>query len=134
LTPPWELVSADVELPGGGASPERLLNATLSGVIDQQGELASEERDTASLICVTDADCDDHRSCNGHERCAPHTRGADARGCVKGAPLVCPVNQVCAEGRGCVGLDTSVTRSAPGAPAAGQSPASTSTATASPAK
>jgi hypothetical protein len=110
LTPPWEVVSADVELSPGSAvperssAPERLLNATLSGVIDQQGELASEERDAASLTCATDADCDDHKSCNGHERCAPHTRGADARGCVKGAPLVCPVNQVCAEGRGCVGV------------------------------
>jgi hypothetical protein len=112
LTPPWEVVSADVELSHGSAAPVRLLNATLSGVIDQQGELATEERDSASLICSTDADCDDHKRCNGHERCSPHTRGADARGCVRGAPLVCPVNQVCAEGRGCVGLDAAVTRPA----------------------
>jgi hypothetical protein len=104
LSPPWEVVSADVELADGNAAHLRLLNATLSGVIEQQGELASEDRDSASLMCATDADCDDHKACNGRERCAPHTRGADARGCVKGPPLVCPVNQVCAEGRGCVGL------------------------------
>ena len=30
----------------------------------------------------------------------------DARGCVKGTPVVCPVNQVCGEGVGCHGTDT----------------------------
>jgi hypothetical protein len=103
LSPAWEVVSADVELPNGQEGPERLLNTTLSGVISKQGELASEERDQASMACRSDADCDDHRTCNGVERCAPHTTGADARGCVKGAPVVCPVNQVCGEGVGCHG-------------------------------
>ena len=55
------------------------------------------------MICSSDADCDDHRACNGKERCAPRSPGADARGCVKGAPVVCPVNQVCGEGVGCHG-------------------------------
>jgi hypothetical protein len=103
LAPAWEVVSADVELPSGQETPERLLDTTLSGVIAKRGELASEERDQASMACRSDADCDDHRACNGIERCAPHTRGADARGCVKGAPVVCPVNQVCGEGVGCHG-------------------------------
>ena len=103
LAPAWEVVSADVELPSGQEAPERLLNATLSGVIAKQGELASVERDQASMSCSSDADCDDHRSCNGKERCAPRTPGADARGCVKGTPVVCPVNQVCGEGVGCHG-------------------------------
>lgn len=106
LAPAWEVVSADVELPSGQETPERLLNTTLSGVISKQGELASEERDQASMACRTDADCDDHRACNGIERCAPHTPGADARGCLKGAPVVCPVNQVCGEGVGCHGTSS----------------------------
>src|ERR1700730_10228163 len=33
LAPPFEVVSADVELPSSQATPTRLLNATLSGVI-----------------------------------------------------------------------------------------------------
>lgn len=103
LTPPWEVITADVELSPGGAQPARLLNATLSGSIAREGELATEDRDSRSMTCASDADCDDHRSCNGHERCAPRSPGADARGCVKGQPLVCPVNEVCSEGRGCVG-------------------------------
>jgi hypothetical protein len=82
-----------------------LLNTTLSGVFTRQGELASEERSAGSMTCVTDADCDDHRKCNGHERCAPGNAQADARGCLKGTPLVCPVNQVCTEEHGCHGLD-----------------------------
>jgi hypothetical protein len=105
LSPPWEVVAAEVDLPSGRASPERLLDASLVGTLSGQGELASEERDAASMTCATDADCDDHRKCNGRERCAPHSAGADARGCVKGAPLVCPVNQVCTEDHGCRGLD-----------------------------
>jgi hypothetical protein len=103
LAPAWEVVSADVELPSGQNAPQRLLDTTLSGVIAKQGELASVERDQASMACSSDADCDDHRTCNGKERCAPHTAGADARGCVKGAPVVCPVNQICGEGVGCHG-------------------------------
>ena len=105
LAPAWEVVSAEVDLAPGSASPVRLLDATLSGVIARQGELASDEREASAVTCSTDADCDDHKNCNGHERCAPRSAGADARGCVKGAPLVCPVNQVCTEARGCRGLD-----------------------------
>jgi hypothetical protein len=103
--PPWEIVSAEVDLESRGGAPERLLDAILSGVLDGHGELATAERSVGTLTCVTDADCDDHRSCNGIERCEPHAVGADARGCVKGKPVACPVNQICAEGRGCVGLD-----------------------------
>ncbi len=105
-SPPWEIASAAVELPSGGATPQLLLDATVSGVIAQQGEVATVERSAGSMVCVTDADCDDHRSCNGIERCRPQSAGADARGCVKGTPVVCPVNQVCTEGRGCVGLES----------------------------
>jgi hypothetical protein len=104
VAPALEIVSADVELPSAKQSPERLLDATLSGVIPRQGELATTERDQASLACKSDADCDDKRSCNGRERCAPHSADADARGCVKGTPVVCPVNQVCGEGVGCRGI------------------------------
>jgi hypothetical protein len=105
LSRSWEVVAADVELPGSTDSPERLLGATLSGVIPRQGELASVERDQSTLACMDDSDCDDRRACNGRERCAPHSAGADARGCVKGAPVVCPVNQVCGESVGCHGTD-----------------------------
>jgi len=105
LSRSWEVVSADVELPGAADSHERLLGATLSGVIPRQGELASVERDQSTLTCMDDSDCDDQRACNGRERCAPRTAGADARGCVKGAPVVCPVNQICAESVGCHGTD-----------------------------
>jgi len=45
---------------------------------------------------------------NGRERCAPRSAGADARGCVKGLPVACPVNQVCTEEHGMPGLDTAV--------------------------
>jgi hypothetical protein len=103
LAAPWEVTSADVELPSATETPQRLLDATLSGVIAHQGELATVERDQASLTCASDADCDDHLSCNGHEKCAPRSPGADARGCLKGTPVVCPVNQVCGEGGGCRG-------------------------------
>jgi hypothetical protein len=100
---PLEITSADVEVADGHAAPTKLLNTTLSGVIPRQGELATTE--SASLMCSTDADCDDHKVCNGRERCAPRSNGADARGCVKGAPMVCPVNQVCGEAVGCHGTD-----------------------------
>jgi hypothetical protein len=112
LTPDLEIVAADVELPApAGApadAPELLLGATLAGVVGRQGELATMDRDQSALACRSDADCDDKRSCNGQERCAPRSPDADARGCVKGTPVVCPVNQVCSEGVGCRGL--------PGAP------------------
>jgi hypothetical protein len=99
-----EIVAADVELPSAKEAPEKLLDATLSGVIAQQGELATTDRDQAALACRSDADCDDNRTCNGRERCAPRAPDADARGCVKGSPVVCPVNQVCGEGVGCRGV------------------------------
>jgi len=99
-----EIVAADVELPSAKEMPEKLLDATLSGVIAQQGELATTDRDQAALACRSDADCDDKRTCNGQERCAPRAPDADARGCVKGSPVVCPVNQVCGEGVGCRGV------------------------------
>ena len=102
--PDLEILAADVELPSSKDPPELLLGATLSGVIGRQGELATMDRDQAALACKSDADCDDKRTCNGLERCAPHAPGADARGCVKGTPVVCPVNQVCGEGVGCRGL------------------------------
>jgi hypothetical protein len=104
LAPELEIVAADVELPSPGKSAELLLDATLSGVIPRQGELATPDRDSPALACKSDSDCDDKRTCNGHERCSPRTPGADARGCVKGTPVVCPVNQVCGEGAGCRGI------------------------------
>src|SRR5258708_2074208 len=104
LAPQLEIVAADVELPSTKETPERLLDTTLSGVIGRQGELATMDRDQTALACRSDADCDDKRTCNGQERCAPRAAGADARGCVKGTPVVCPVNQVCSEGVGCRGL------------------------------
>jgi hypothetical protein len=99
-----EIVAADVELPSTQDPPEKLLDATLSGVIARQSELATIDRDQAALACRTDSDCDDKLACNGQELCAPRALGADARGCVKGTPVVCPVNQVCGEGVGCRGL------------------------------
>lgn len=104
LAPALEIVAADVELPSTKDSPERLLDTTLSGVIARQGELATTDREQAALLCRSDADCDDRKACNGRERCAPRAADADARGCVKGTPVVCPVNQVCGEGVGCRGL------------------------------
>jgi hypothetical protein len=104
--PAWEIIAANVELPSGQEPPERLLDATLSGVIDKQGELATGERDHDAPVCISDAECDDKRTCNGNERCAPRAAGADARGCVKGTPLACPVNQICIEGRGCRGAES----------------------------
>ncbi len=115
-TAPWEIASADVEFTSAGGAPALLLDATVSGVIAKQGEVATVERSAGSLVCVTDADCDDHRSCNGTERCRPHASGADARGCVKGTPVVCPVNQVCSEGHGCVGPESLGKIAAPPAP------------------
>ena len=104
LAPGLEIVAADVGLPSPNKRPELLLDATLSGVIPRQGELATTEREQPALACKSDSDCDDKRSCNGRERCAPRFPDADARGCVKGTPVVCPVNQVCGEGVGCRGI------------------------------
>ncbi len=104
--PAWEIASAEVETAGAGTAPERLLDVSLSGAIAGQGELSTEQRSAGSLVCVTDADCDDQRSCNGIERCSPQSAAADARGCLKGAPVVCPVNQICGEGHGCRGPDS----------------------------
>jgi hypothetical protein len=104
LMPNLEIVAADVELPSDKEAPALLLDATLSGVVGRQSELATMDRDQPALACRSDADCDDKRSCNGQERCAPHSPDADARGCVKGTPVACPVNQVCGEGVGCRGL------------------------------
>jgi hypothetical protein len=106
---PWEVASAEVDLPDRGGEPHRLLDATLSGAIAREGELASVELEREALACTRDADCDDGRSCNGRELCRPRSPGADARGCVRGTPVVCPVNQVCSEGRGCVGAAPSTT-------------------------
>jgi hypothetical protein len=111
--PDLEIVAANVELPSSHESPELLLNATLSGVIVRQGELATAEREQATMACRSDADCDDKRSCNGKERCAPHAPDADARGCIKGTPVVCPVNQVCGEGVGCRGVSGGTNASGP---------------------
>src|SRR3984893_18869420 len=44
-----EIVAADVELPSAKETPEELLDATLSGVIGQQGELATMDRDQVSI-------------------------------------------------------------------------------------
>jgi hypothetical protein len=103
LSPPWQVVAADVDLSAGREPARLLLDTTLSGEIARQGELATLDRDASTIACMSDADCDDAKSCNGRERCAPHLPGADPRGCVSGRPVVCPVNQICTEGRGCVG-------------------------------
>ncbi|HEX4152188.1 MAG TPA: hypothetical protein VHY75_08275 [Steroidobacteraceae bacterium] len=103
LSPPWEVVAADVDLAAGREPQKLLLDATLSGEIARQGEIATLARDARTTTCMTDADCDDRKACNGIEHCAPHAPGADARGCLAGSPMECPVNQICAEGRGCVG-------------------------------
>ncbi len=107
LTAGWEIVDAEVDVSSGQGAPQRLLNATLRGVLSREGELATEDRTASALICGSDTDCDNHRSCDGRERCAPRDPGADARGCVRGSPVVCPVNQVCSEEHGCRGLEAS---------------------------
>ena len=96
----WEIESAVVEWEADGRH-ERLLAATLSGVLAADRELASDEVVQAQLLCAVDADCDDGRTCDGTERCEPHNRFADERGCVSGRPIVCPVNQICVEHVGC---------------------------------
>lgn len=103
-SPPWQVTAAEVDLPTEQGPAEILLATTLTGEIQRQGELVSTARDPSTMTCLSDSDCDDHRRCNGQERCAPQTAGADERGCVRGTPVVCPVNAVCSEGRGCVGV------------------------------
>jgi hypothetical protein len=63
----------------------------------------------AAACAGSDADCDDGKMCNGRERCAPQAKDADARGCVRGTPVSCPVNQICVEGQGCRGAEASRT-------------------------
>jgi len=118
LAPPWAVTSAEVDVESGRGAPQRLLDASLFGTISGQGELATEEREPKTVTCAADADCDDHRKCNGRERCSPGRPGADVRGCVKGTPVVCPVNQVCTEEHGCRGLDgrTAIPAAAASAP------------------
>ena len=101
--PAWEVESARVEWDTDGQR-QRLLAANLSGLIAADRELASEEVRDAQLLCASDSDCDNARSCDGVERCEPSNRRADARGCVSGKPVICPVNQVCVEHQGCRGL------------------------------
>jgi hypothetical protein len=123
-SPPWSVVAADVDLAAGRGPEQLLLATTLSGEVHRQGEIASPVREASALLCFTDADCDDGRSCNGVERCAPRAAGADERGCVRGKPVACPVNQVCTEDRGCVGASAfAPTKASTPAAAAGDAPA-----------
>jgi hypothetical protein len=131
--PPWQVAAADVDLAAGHVPADILLATTLSGQIRRQGELASSAPDPSTVTCLTDAECDDGRACNGHERCAPHAAGADERGCVRGKPVSCPVNEVCSEGRGCVGASAFAPKpppagagADPGASGAGPAPGSDS--------
>ena len=106
FAPAWEVAAVDVDLSDGHPPPKLLLDTTLSGEIDKQGELATrggrgERRGLPQRRRLRRSP-----QCNGHERCAPRSPGADARGCVRGTPLSCPVNQVCVEGRGCVGTSS----------------------------
>ena len=103
LAPAWEVVSADVELPSGHEASAAPARRDLVGRDREARRTRVGGARSGTMACSSDADCDDHRACNGKERCAPHTPGADARGCVKGTPVVCPVNQVCGEGVGCHG-------------------------------
>jgi hypothetical protein len=111
----WEIASVTVySLSADGR--EQPLGAAIQGLIRREGEIASAERATSSLTCVTDADCDDGRACNGRERCEPGNRSANARGCVAGVPVACPTNQVCIERLGCRGMDARDTAAATSAP------------------
>jgi hypothetical protein len=100
---PWEIASAQLSAMSGGGWQS--VGSALSGAIRPGDELATADRDSGG-VCRADADCDDGRMCNGQERCAPGARGADGRGCVAGAPVTCPVNQVCVEGGGCRGVNS----------------------------
>lgn len=102
----WEIARAEV-FALRGQDRVALTAAPIQGVVLREGELASAERAASTLTCVTDADCSDAKMCNGAERCEPGARNANARGCVRGAPLSCPVNQACIEGQGCRGVGES---------------------------
>ena len=104
----WEVESAHVEWQANGER-QRLLAANLTGVVAVDRELASAELMDSQMLCATDADCDNGRTCDGVERCEPASRHADARGCVSGRPVICPINQVCVEHVGCRGLGASAT-------------------------
>jgi hypothetical protein len=99
----WEISSAEVSAMAADGHETRLA-APIQGLIRREGEIASVERATSSLTCLTDTDCDDGRACNGRERCEPGAHNADARGCVAGTPVTCPTNQVCMEHQGCRGM------------------------------
>jgi hypothetical protein len=117
----WDIASADVYAMSADGH-EMPLAASIRGLLRREGEIASAERAASSLMCVTDADCDDGRACNGRERCDPGASHANARGCVAGSPVICPTNQVCMERYGCRGLGTSDTASPPVAIASGKPP------------
>jgi hypothetical protein len=110
----WEIASAEV-FALSAEGHEWPLGPAIRGVIRREGEISSAERAASSLMCVTDADCDDGRACNGRERCEPGARNANARGCVAGVPVACPTNQVCMERLGCRGMEGSDMAKAPGA-------------------
>ncbi|MCZ7677364.1 MAG: MopE-related protein [Sandaracinaceae bacterium] len=74
------------------------------GVPDSGAGLDAGQADAAVTACERDRDCADALFCNGEERCMPGAEGADARGCVAGAPA-CAVD--CDEERDlCSGCDT----------------------------
>ena len=114
----WEIASADVYAMAADGH-EKPVATAIQGLIRREGEIASSERAASSLMCVTDADCDDGRACNGRERCDPSASNASARGCVPGSPVICPRNQVCMERIGCRGLGTSDATNPPSAAASG---------------
>lgn len=53
--------------------------------------------DAAVAVCASSTDCDDGAFCDGAEACMPGAAGADARGCVSGAPP-CAAPATCDEG------------------------------------
>src|SRR5512147_2829243 len=52
--------------------------------------------DAGGGTCRTSAECEDATYCNGAATCAPGSAGADARGCVAGAPP-CASGMTCDE-------------------------------------
>jgi hypothetical protein len=110
----WEISNAQV-LASSADGREVPLGAPIQGLVRGEGEISSAERAASSLMCVTDADCDDGRLCNGRERCDPRAHNADARGCVAGVPVSCPTNQVCIERQGCRGTDGGAPTKSPAA-------------------
>ena len=55
LSPPWQVVAADVDLSAGHEPAQLLLGTTLSGEIARQGELATLERDASTISCMSDS-------------------------------------------------------------------------------